>query len=152
MKNCPLCKKGPLHKTDQPDHLDVAGHVFTTSLPALTCEACGESTIAGPELQRFERAAARALAERGNAGGEAFRFMRKAIGLAANDLAALLGTTPETISRWETGKHPLDPMAWRALALLVREVAAGSTAGLDMLRTSLKAKPLPRRVAVKLAS
>ena len=42
--------------------------------------------------------------------------------------------------------------AWRALALLVREVADGSTAGLEMLRASLGAKPLPKRVALKLAS
>lgn len=152
MKKCPLCKKGSLRKTDRPDRIEVAGHVFTTTLAALTCDACGESTIAGPDLERFERAAARALAERGEASGAAFRFMRKAVGLAANDLAALLGTTPETISRWETGKHPLDPMAWRTLSLLVREASEGSMAGLEMLRARLRARPLPKRVALKLAS
>jgi putative zinc finger/helix-turn-helix YgiT family protein len=151
-KKCPLCKGGPLRKADHPDRIAVAGHVFAASLPVVTCETCGEGTTAGADLERFERAVALALAERGKASGEAFRFMRKASGLAANDLAALLGTTPETISRWETGKRPLDPVAWRALALLVREVAEGSTAGLAMLRASLKAKPLPRRVALKLAS
>jgi putative zinc finger/helix-turn-helix YgiT family protein len=152
MKRCPFCKKGPLRKGTIAERIEVAGHVFTTSMPALTCDACGESTFAGLDIQRFERAAARALAQRGQVNGEAFRFMRKAIGLAENDLAALLGTTPETISRWETGKHPLDPVAWRALALLVREVSEGSTEGLAMLRASLAAKPLPKRVALKLAS
>jgi transcriptional regulator with XRE-family HTH domain len=51
--------------------------------------------------------------------GESFRFMRKAVGLRANELSEYLGVAPETISRWETGKWDPDKAAFAALAALV---------------------------------
>lgn len=86
------------------------------------------------------------------AGGETFKYARKAVGLRAEDLASLLGVARETISRWETGKHPIDSAALAVLALIVKDAVQGSTATLDALRARRAAKPLSKRVALKLAS
>lgn len=54
------------------------------------------------ELGRFELLAAAALARHGVCTSEAFKFIRKSLGMRATDLGAVLGVAPETISRWET--------------------------------------------------
>jgi transcriptional regulator with XRE-family HTH domain len=74
------------------------------------------------------------------------------MGFAAAERATALGVTPETISRWETGRHPIDPAALGLLTVLVREAAAGSTSTLDMLRARRAGVPLAPRVALELAS
>lgn len=152
MKNCVTCGKGPLKLAEIEFHREVAGHVFTATIPANVCEACGEEYVAGEDLGRFERTIARTLLDAGEASGEAFKFARKAMGLREVDLAQVLGVTPETVSRWETGVHPIDPMALAVLALLVQDAVAGSTTTLEALKARAKPKPLAKRVTLKLAS
>ncbi len=152
MKNCVTCGKGPLKSAEIELCREVAGHVFTATIPATVCEACGEEYTAGEDLGRFERTIARTLLDAGETSGEAFKFARKAMGIRAADLAQILGVTPETVSRWETGVHPIDPMALALLALLARDAAAGSTSTLEALKARAEPKPLAKRVALKLAS
>ncbi|MCX5744646.1 MAG: helix-turn-helix domain-containing protein [Proteobacteria bacterium] len=40
---------------------------------------------------------------RGVRSGVEFKFLRKLAGLQANEVAALFGVRPETVSRWERG-------------------------------------------------
>ncbi len=55
--------------------------------------------------------------------GATFRVMRDALGLRAEDLGRLLGVRPESVSRWETGRSPVDRNAWMVLGTLVLEAA-----------------------------
>ena len=65
----------------------------------------------------------------------------------------LFGVTGDTISRWETGKRPIDRVAFALLGLLVQDQATGSTTKtLNALRTAASPRPLGKRVALKLAS
>ena len=59
------------------------------------------------------------LAQSGAEGPAAFRYMRKVLGLKGVELAKMLETTPETVSRWEHSKHPIDVKAVRLLASMV---------------------------------
>ena len=152
MKKCVMCGKSALRQAEAELVREVAGHVFTATIPALRCEACGEEYTDGSDLGRFEVTIARTLLDAGLRAGDVFKYARKAIGLRAADLATLLGMTPETISRWETERHQVDPAALAVLALLVRDRAAGSTATLDALRERAEPRKLPKRVALKLAS
>jgi putative transcriptional regulator len=95
------------------------GRDFETEIPALQCKTCGEQYFAATDGVRFELAVARRLAELGAASAEAFRFMRKTIGMQAGELAMLLGVARETVSRWETGKRNVDRGAAIALGSLV---------------------------------
>ncbi len=152
MKKCVTCGKGPLKSVEIELRREVAGHVFTATIPATVCEACGEEYTASEDLGRFERTIARTLLDAGEASGEAFKFARKAMGIRAADLAQILGVTPETVSRWETGVHPIDPMALAVLALLARDAVAGLTTTLEALKARAKPTPLAKRVTLKLAS
>jgi transcriptional regulator with XRE-family HTH domain len=86
----------------------------------------------------------------GPATGETFRFMRKSLGMRAADLAELLDVTPETISRWETGKLDVARSAWATLADVVVEQAEGRSRMLDRLRTLREPKKLAKAVRLEL--
>lgn len=47
-----------------------------------------------------------------------FKQLRNQLGLSQQKLAALMGTTAATISRWESGKRPIPEIAARLLTLL----------------------------------
>jgi putative zinc finger/helix-turn-helix YgiT family protein len=124
MTRCTECESDQLVQGTAPDTLTVGGQTFTADLPVVRCEACGAVFFDGPAVGEFERAVARELAQRGPATGETFRFMRKALGMRAADLAEMLDVTPETLSRWETGKLPMGRTSWLTLSSLVLDYEA----------------------------
>jgi putative zinc finger/helix-turn-helix YgiT family protein len=134
MKRCHNCKSERLIEKTLPETLEVADYIFTAQIPALVCENCGEASYAGEDLHRFELAVARKLSEMGEPGGEAFRFMRKSIGLKAVELAQLFNITPETLSRWENEKLVVDESAFLILGDLVEDHCTGSKRTLDRLK------------------
>jgi transcriptional regulator with XRE-family HTH domain len=71
----------------------------------------------------------------GPATGEAFRFMRKVLGIPAIELAELLDVAPETVSRWENGKLPIERRALALLASMVLDRVEGVTTTLERLRS-----------------
>jgi putative zinc finger/helix-turn-helix YgiT family protein len=147
---CARCKVGKLEKTTALDSIDVGKHTFTAEIPALKCRACGEIYFDGPSLERFELQAAVELAWAGEATGETMRFMRKAAGLRALEFADLLAVTPETVSRWETGKQAVENRAMALLGALVVERSEGRTSTLDTLKALKKPRKLARRVRLVL--
>lgn len=149
---CVTCSGGRMKRGPVEIRREVGEHVFTATVPGYRCDACGEVQFDGTDLARFELEVAKALAESGIASGDAFRWMRKSLELRAIDVAQLLGVTPETISRWETGRVAPDRGALALVGLLVMDHARGSTATLDRLRARAQAKPLAKRVEIKLAS
>jgi YgiT-type zinc finger domain-containing protein len=109
---------------------DSIEHVFTISgvkvrgnMPAMRCPACGESSVDGD-----------ALGQHAVRTPEVFRFMRKAIGMRAVDLAELLDADPATISRWERGKLDVDKHAFALLAELVEDRVNGKTSTEERLK------------------
>ncbi len=87
----------------------------------------------------------------GIANGEAFRFMRKALGLRAADLAGMLGVDAATVSRWETGKVPVDRAALATLAAAATERLDGRDATLERLRALREGKKPARQLRVEYA-
>ena len=93
-----------------------------------------------------ELAVAREFADVGVDTGEAFRRMRKALGLRATDLAQLLDLTPETISHWETGKVVINRAAFVALGAMVQDAIDGRTTTRDRL-AALGKRRYPRALS-----
>jgi putative zinc finger/helix-turn-helix YgiT family protein len=151
MKRCPNCD-GKVDKTAAPESVKVGRHVFIAQVPAFKCRDCGEIYFDGPALERLELLAAVELAKAGEAIPESMRFMRKALGLKAAELAELLDVTPETVSRWETGKQSLEHRAMAVLGSLVIERAEGRTAVLETLRALNEPRKLGKKVELSLAS
>jgi transcriptional regulator with XRE-family HTH domain len=70
--------------------------------------------------------------------------------MRAADLAELLDVTPETVSRWETGKLDVAHAAWATLADVVIERTEGRTRMLDRLRALREPKKLAKTVTLTL--
>lgn len=84
------------------------------------CAACGEAEIAIPAIEALNRSLGAALiAKPGRLTGDEIRFLRKSLGWSARTFAARMGTSPETVSRWETGKQRMAQTSERLLRVLV---------------------------------
>ncbi|MSP60398.1 MAG: helix-turn-helix domain-containing protein [Myxococcales bacterium] len=149
LRNCVRCESDRLEDANVERLREVSGHVFSTVLPARRCGNCGEEYFEGVDLVRFDLAVARALADAAVFDGPAVLFMRKALGLLAKDLAALLAVRAETVSRWENGKTPLvDRPVKAVLHQLVTERATGASTTESYLRSLVKPRRLAKRVKV----
>lgn len=122
----------------------VSGMTFAVELPAEVCDACSEAYMAGSDIERAELAIAADLARKGARSGDAFRYMRKALGLRANALAELFDLQPETVTRWEKGTQNLDPRAFALLGSLVIDKMEGRG---DAAFARLRALKEPAKVA-----
>jgi putative zinc finger/helix-turn-helix YgiT family protein len=147
---CPNCGGGRWKKGTASHAVDVDGRTFKADLAARVCGKCGAPIVSHEELGRFEVAVASELARAGAHSGQAIKFMRKAIGLPAADLAALLGIQRWTLSRWETGERDAPLAAVATLGTLVLDHAAGRTEIMDRLRVLGKGPKLAKVIRLDL--
>jgi putative zinc finger/helix-turn-helix YgiT family protein len=152
MKTCVECGSDKLQEADVQIERSIAGALFLTTASATRCGACGEEYVAGEAVQKFELSIASYLALAGVHSGEVFRFMRKAIGMRAADLADLLGVAPETVSRWENDEREPERGLFGVLGALIGDKIAGRTTVLDMLRAQRNPKPLGKQIKIPVAA
>jgi len=143
MNRCTKCGKSELEAGQQPMTLEVGERTFEGSVQGWACRACGERYYDGAALGACEEEAAKWLAAHGVRTAAELKFMRKAVGIRAAELAAWLGVTPETVSHWETGKHAPDVVTRSTIAGLVLDALRGETATRDRLQ--VHAKPAATR-------
>lgn len=148
MKRCHECKSEKLVDATAEVTRELGGRTFKATIPVVKCADCGEDTCAGTDLQAFDLAVAGELASHGAATGDAFSFMRRAIGMRAVELAELLDVAPETVSRWEHGKLPLERGPVALLTAMVLDRLEGRTTTLERLRALRKPSPLPSLVVL----
>jgi putative transcriptional regulator len=107
------------------------------------CSRCGAFEVMIPNLEGLHQALARAIvakAERLSAAE--IRFLRKVLGWSGVDFAEHMGTSAETVSRWETGTTPIGPQADRLLRLMVMtRDPVSDYRKLDLLKAVARAKP-----------
>jgi len=152
MKRCTDCDKGGvLSPRTAENSREVGGHLFVAFLPAQACSSCGKLYFDTNVLERFELHVAGKLADAGVSTGPAFRFMRKALGMRATDLAALLDVSAETISRWETEKRAVDRGALALVGALVRDTLEGRTSTLELLRALREPRALAKTIQLDLS-
>ena len=149
MKRCPTCKKAKLTEgtTALERTFPARGgkvRAVVEGVPAMVCRACGEAVVMSEDLARAELIAANRLIDAGARSGALLSWTRRSLGLLAADLAALLGITAETVSRWENDRVEPEPAVWNAVADLVADRLEGRTRTQDRLRTAALAKRPPR--------
>jgi DNA-binding transcriptional regulator YiaG len=152
MNRCYQCESDRLVAKLLPDELEVAGVVFTADLPSTVCENCGAATISAEVVGHFELVIAHQLGKLGLREGAAFRFMRKALGKRAIDLAADLETTGETISRWENNKAEVDGRAFLLLAAMVQDRLRGENSTQERIRALHERAQKPARMPLSLSA
>ncbi len=83
------------------------------------CAKCGETLPEIPNVKALHAVIADALFQKSTSlTGPEIRFVRKEMGLKAKELAAYLGVTQVTVSRWETGTHPIGDSTDRLIRCL----------------------------------
>jgi putative zinc finger/helix-turn-helix YgiT family protein len=133
MNRCTNCSERKLVEEQQPVTREVGERTFEGLVKGWRCTSCRASYHDGPDLGAFEEAAAKWLAEHGVRTPQELKFMRKAAGIRAADLASWLDVTPETISHWETGKHAPDVVTRSTIASIVLDTLRGESSTRDRL-------------------
>jgi len=127
-------------------------NVKLVNVPVHRCAECGEVEVVIPRLPELHGFLAEQLTrKRSSLVAEEFRFLRKHLGFSSTAFAQKIGVTLETVSRWESGKHPIDPVAERLLRLLVATSKPVEHYPEDVFPAfppQGKAPPKPARVAV----
>jgi putative zinc finger/helix-turn-helix YgiT family protein len=116
------------------------------------CPRCGEYEVAIPRIEELHRAIAKAVIHKSTRLTPAeVRYLRKYLGWSGADLARYMGTTAETVSRWETGAEPMGATADRLLRLMVVTRAPVSDYSLDVLKKiAKKTPPATMRLGLKM--
>lgn len=126
---CPSCGKA-MRATKRDHRYEEAGlkNVVLTDTTVYEC-GCGEMLPELPQINRLhQRIAEDLVAKQSPLTGEEFRFLRKAMGMSAKELARLLGVTTVTISRWENNKEKVGAQSDRLLRCLYLTRSKGLTA------------------------
>jgi DNA-binding XRE family transcriptional regulator len=144
-KRCTRCRSTDLREETFAYLRQIDGTTFKADVDATRCGACDELLISGPGLLAAERALTARLA-RGAVGPQGFRWLRRAAGLQAMQLAALLDVSPGTVSRWENGKKPLERRAVALVASLALEAAGEAPNTRELLGHLASGRKPPRRV------
>lgn len=99
---------------------------------------CDESDIDIPNLKGLKAAAAvYRVSNPQRLNGVEIKFVRKAMGIAAKNLAEMLNVAPETLSRWESGSHAMSPSNEKLLRLMVGTSLADDAPALSFDMKSL---------------
>ena len=104
------------------------GNVILERLRVYRCPKCRTAAPEIPNVLGLHQTIARALLTKPVLlTGAEIRFLRRHGGLKAAEFAARLGTTPVTVSRWETGNIRVDGKTDRLIRLLcVRKLEEGA--------------------------
>lgn len=118
---CPHCgaKEWKSEKMSERRIVDGISHEVG-GIPVVVCQGCGERFTNGQDFDRYSDQIARMVA-RGPAGPEAFKFLRQEMKWTSRKLAAVLKTTPASVSRWEAGKVKVPELPFEYLAFSVAQ-------------------------------
>jgi putative zinc finger/helix-turn-helix YgiT family protein len=107
-------------RTDWPYEASGLRNVVLLGVDVSRCSACGEEEVKIPAIEGLHRAIAQTIVRKQERlAPPEIRFLRKCLGLSAVDLAKHMGTTPETVSRWEHGATSMGVTADRLLRMMV---------------------------------
>ena len=154
MTRCAECG-GPV-KTRREKHYRYAEcglpNVIVDGIEVSECQRCGETYTGIPAIEGLHRAiAAAVIYKKGRLAPEEIKFLRKSLGWSGVDFAKRMGTTPETVSRWENRKAPMGSAADRLLRLLVAKETPVTEYHVDVLAQLAGAERPTKPARLKMA-
>lgn len=152
MERCSWCGSSDLHKRPVAERrftLARLRNIVLHDVTVVTCSRCRRSEPEVIDVDGLRRALARVvIGKRERLMPQEIRFLRKQLGLSAVSLATHLGTTPESVSRWENGRTPMGVTSERLLRLMVI-VEQGAPCPLNALRTVARENPKSTPIHVR---
>lgn len=149
MERCCLCNGSLDVIKDKPYQYSECGlDVVLYGITQYACPACGETFASLPNVQDLHRCIGRdiCLNKKALLKADEIIFLRKDLHLKGKDMAATLGVTPETYSRWENGKKVIGDPHDRLLRSIYMSYAADKQGCSDMSTINLfKAFPSKRK-------
>jgi putative zinc finger/helix-turn-helix YgiT family protein len=120
-------------------------HVVLENVQVARCPACGEYTVSLPRVLELHQMLAQTLLDKPEKlTPEEIRYLRTWLALSGAELAARLGVSAETLSRWENGQKPMGLVSERLLRVLVA-LAAQALSYPETLWQVATQKPAPLR-------
>ncbi len=111
----------------------------------LRCSKCDEVELSLKDLASYQRrAAAIVLRDAKKIDGSVVRYARKAMGLRQTDLADLLGSAAETVSRWETNALEMPRAEQLALVAILDGVGLYDGNVADFIEHERRGRPSGR--------
>lgn len=111
------------------------------------CPACGEYEVVLPRLEDLHAVIATAIIQKpARLTADEIRYLRKFLGWSGADFARMIGTKPETVSRWETGNAAMGVQADRLLRLMVAHLKPVQDYGADRIKNAAIADAKPARL------
>lgn len=135
MTKCPDCRGPAKTRREKRYRYTECGlsNVTVDGVEISVCQRCGETYTGIPAVEGLHRAIAGAvIRKKGRLAPEEIKFLRKSIGWSGVDFAKRMGTTAETVSRWEHGAS-MGPTADRLLRLLVARETPVKEYSVDVL-------------------
>lgn len=150
MRKCMTCGTSMKTKREHYRYDECGLQVVLIGVEVSRCPECGEHEVAIPRIEELHRKIANVLILRAERlGPPEMKFLRKYLGLSSVDFAAHIGTTPETISRWENGAVPMNIAADKLLRMMVATQAPINDYSVDVLKTVATEDPQPARIRAR---
>lgn len=107
--------------------------ILVDSIYQTVCEECGVilSTTIPNQEELIAAVAVLRINDPLKLNGAEIKFLRKALGKTAKELADALEVTSTTVSRWENGKDPIGPTSEKLLRLIVGDELCESAPAID---------------------
>lgn len=118
---CPQCS-AKMEKTSGDYRYTDCGlkNIVLKNIDILLCPKCDEEEIVIPNMEQLHNLIALVTASQpSRLLHEEIRFLRSHLGFSGVDFARAIDVTPESISRWETGKEKMSLSMERFLRILI---------------------------------
>ena len=97
------------------------GNVLLVGIPVYVCKKCGSEIPVIPKVDQLHRLILKVLMHKpSHLTGAELRFLRKQAEYAAHEFAALLGVSPEHLSRVENGRVPVSAQVDKLARAIIR--------------------------------
>lgn len=125
--------------------------VQITGIMGQRCLSCGDIEYEIPRVEELIQVLREVLVlKKERLTGAEVRFLRKALGWSAKDLAARMGVASATVSRWESDSQSMNETADRLLRMFVLHMKPMQDYTLEQMEVTAIAEPSPFTCVVEL--
>ena len=113
------------------------GVINVPQMHVMVCPKCKEMMIADSEVRRAEGLLAKKVINKKVLSSNDYAFLLHFLGMTAQETAALFEKDKSTVSRWLSGKTPIDPLVKKLIFEMAREAIDGQNTLREVLNKAI---------------